>query len=82
MVKDVGVEGDLAIEWGVDWGLAEGEELPEDVEGMTEAQYTVWRFLKVLQGVMDPEAKQETVKQAQDRPSGIYVPDTGKDRLN
>lgn len=76
MIQDVeGVaDEDAGIEWGVDWGLAEGEELPEDVQDLTPAQYTVWRFIKVMQGLGNEPEKEKTAEQARDRPSGILVP--------
>jgi hypothetical protein len=36
---------------GVDFGLEEGEELPTDVEELTEAQYTVFTMVQTLKGV-------------------------------
>lgn len=79
MVRDIDASGDDAgVEWGVDWGLAEGEELPEDVEDLTMAQYTVWCFLRVLQGVGDEEAQAELKQQVTQRPSGLMMPRGGK----
>jgi hypothetical protein len=72
MVKDV--EGQDALEFGADFGLAEGEILPEDVEELTEAQYTVYKFLTVLRGTFDEDAKAAIEEQATDKPSGLIVP--------
>jgi len=74
MVRDV--EGqEVGLEWGVDYGLAEGEELPEDVEDLTEAQFTVYRFVRALQGVFDEMSKEDLAKELKDKPSGLIVPD-------
>lgn len=70
MVKDV----PGGLEYGVEYDLDEGEELPEDVEDLTEAQYTMYMFIKTLEGTFDKEAKERIEKQAQDKPSGIVVP--------
>lgn len=72
MVRDI--EGQSAIEWGVDWGLNEGEELPEDVEDLTEAQYTVWKVIAVLQHLGDDQFADYIKQQERDKPSGILVP--------
>jgi hypothetical protein len=72
MVKDV--EGQDALEYGADFGLAEGEILPEDVEDLTEAQYTVYKFLTILRSTFEDEAKAALESQAKDKPSGIIVP--------
>ena len=75
MVRDV--EGqEVALEWGADYGLAEDETLPEDVEELTEAQYTVYRFVRALQGVFDEMSKEDLAKELKDKPSGIIVPKT------
>jgi hypothetical protein len=73
MVQDVpGQEDEAALEWGVDFGLAEGETLPKDVEDLTEAQYTVFMMVQTLKGTFDeigiPEMKGE-------KGSGLIVPD-------
>lgn len=74
MIQDVeGAEDEASIEWGVDWGLTEGEELPEDVEELSEAQYAIWKFLKVLQGLGNEPEKTKTMEEAGQRPSGILV---------
>jgi len=75
MVRDVEGQG-VGLEWGADYDLADGEELPEDVEELTEAQYTVYRFVRALQGVFDELSKEELAKEMKDRPSGLIVPDT------
>ena len=52
MVTDLSAkEGEAALEWGVSYGLEEGETLPEDVEELTEAQFTVFQMLQMLKGV-------------------------------
>lgn len=73
MVKDVpGQEEDAALEWGVDFGLEEGEELPTDVEELTEAQYTVFTMVQTLKGVF---AEAEVEEIMGDKGAGIIVPD-------
>jgi hypothetical protein len=72
MVKDV--EGQDALEYGADFGLAEGEVLPEDVEELTEAQYTVYKFLTILRSTFEDEARAALKESAKDKPSGIVVP--------
>lgn len=77
MVRDVDLQDEVdgvGIEWGVDMGLDEGETLPEDVEKLTEAQYTVFRFTRALQGMFNEVNKEELEKQSKDAPSGIIVP--------
>lgn len=79
MVKDIGGQDDdnAGIEWAVDWGLEEGEELPSDVEELSDAQYTVWQFICVLRGVGDDAYKEELERAKSDRPSGILIPTKG-----
>jgi hypothetical protein len=62
---------DAAIEWGVDFGLEEGEELPEDHEELTEAQYTVCQMMQTLKGVFEEAGVGEIRGEA---PSGLMVP--------
>jgi len=47
MIEDLSTD-EAGITWSVDWGLKEGEVLPENVEEMSDAQYTAWRFVAVL----------------------------------
>ena len=73
MVRDV--EGqEVALEWGADYGLADDETLPDDVEELTEAQYTVYRFVRALQGVFDELSKEDLAKELENKPSGLIVP--------
>ena len=74
MVRDVpGQEFEAAVEWGVEWDLDEGEELPEDHESLTEAQYTIFMMMQTLQG---------TFKDAEvghimgEKGTGLVVPDS------
>lgn len=75
MIRDVEGQEDVGLEWGVDYGLSEGEELPEDVEELSEAQYTVYKFVRALQGVFDELSKEDLAKEMKDKPSGLIVPD-------
>lgn len=52
MVRDIPGQGDeeAALEWGVDFNLEEGEELPDDVEELSEAQFTVFQMMQILKG--------------------------------
>jgi hypothetical protein len=73
MVKDVpGQEDDAALEWGVDFGLEEGEELPTDHEELTEAQYTIYMMMKTLGGTFD---ELDIEQMRGDKGSGVIVPD-------
>lgn len=73
MVRDVPGQGEAeaALEYGVDYGLEEGEELPEDIEDLTEAQYAVYSMFQTLQGAIEEEAIEDTMG---DKGSGIVVP--------
>lgn len=72
MVKDIdGQDCDAALEWGVDYGLEEGEELPEDVEQLTEAQYTVFRIMKILKGTFEGQKAEQIMGE---KGSGLVVP--------
>lgn len=79
MVKDI--DGQIGIDWGVDWGLAEGEELPHDVEELSDAQYTVWQCIRAIRGVGDEGYLEELKRHQADKPSGLYVP-TGAGKPN
>ena len=73
MVRDVpGQEDEAALEWGVDFGLEDGEQLPTDVEMLTEAQYTIFMMVQTLKGTFDeiaiPDLRGE-------KGSGLIVPD-------
>ena len=73
MVRDVpGQEHEAALEWGVDFGLEEGEELPKDVEDLTESQYTIFQYMKILEGTF---ADAEVGMIIGDKGSGVIVPD-------
>ena len=72
MVRDVpGQEDEASLEWGVDFNLDEGEELPEDVEKLSNAQYTIFQFMQTLKGTFE-EAGAEVIRG--DAPSGFAVP--------
>lgn len=72
MVRDVpGQEAEAALEWGVDFGLEEGEELPEDHEELTEAQYTVFMMMRTLQGTFD---ELDATELKGEEGSGLIVP--------
>lgn len=73
MIRDVpGQENEAALEWGVDFGLEEGEELPVDHEDLTEAQYTVHMMMQTLTGTF----KDVEIKELRgDKGSGLIVPD-------
>lgn len=77
MVKDVSAEeGEAAMEWGVDFDLKEGEELPADHEKLTEAQFTVFKMVQMLRGVFENE---EVGHIMGEKASGIIVPGDVKD---
>lgn len=72
MIQDT--EGQTGIEWGADFGLDDGETIPEDVEDLTEAQYAIWKFVAVLQGINDDARVADLKKSVEDRPSGLLIP--------
>jgi hypothetical protein len=73
MVKDVpGQEDEAALEWGVDFGLEEGEELPSDVEELSEAQYTIYSYMQILKGTF-ADAEVKTIMG--DKGSGLVLPE-------
>ena len=72
MVRDVPApEGDAGLEWGVDYGLEEGEELPKDIEDLTEAQYSVYMMIRALKGTFDEVSIEEM---RGEKGSGLIVP--------
>lgn len=73
MVRDVPGQGEevAALEWGVDFGLAEGEELPADVEELTEAQYTVYMMMQTLKGTFEDSEVNEI---RGEKGSGVVLP--------
>lgn len=73
MIEDLATE-DAGVTWSVDWGLAEGEELPESVDDMTDAQFAAWRFVAVLR---DMEAKADAA-QVQAPESKLILPGSRK----
>jgi len=73
MIKDVAGQ-EVSLEYGADYGLEDGEELPKDVEELTEAQYTAFKFVQALNGTLDEGRKAELEAQAKDKPSGIVLP--------
>lgn len=73
MVKDIpGQEDQAALEWGVDWDLDEGEELPEDHEELSNAQFTIFQFMQTLRGTFE-EAGAKVIRG--DAPSGFALPE-------
>lgn len=72
MVRDIEGQGDdAALEWGVDFDLTEGEELPEDHEDLTNAQFAIFQFMQTLKGTFE-EAGAKVIRG--DAPSGFAVP--------
>lgn len=73
MVKDIPAtgEGDIGLEFGVDYNLDEGEALPEDVEDLTEAQFTVFKMLQGLRGTFEEGSFTEVMGE---KGSGLIVP--------
>jgi hypothetical protein len=77
MVRDVSAEeGEAALEWGVEFGLKEGETLPEDHEELTEAQFTVFKMVQILRGVFEDS---EVGHIMGEEPSRLIVPGDEKD---
>ena len=74
MVKDIpeGDDEEAALEWGVDWGLEEGEQLPEDHEDLSEAQYAIHCMMQTLKGVFDAS---DVAEIRGEKGSGLIVPD-------
>ena len=72
MTPAAGQEDEAALEWGVDFGLEEGEELPTDIEELTEAQYAVYMMIATLKGVFN-EVKAPDIMG--EKGSGLIVPD-------
>lgn len=74
MVRDVPGQGDeeAALEWGVDFNLDDGEELPADVEDLTEAQYAIFQFMQILKGTFENSNVNEI---RGEKSSGLVVPD-------
>jgi len=75
MIEDWTHNGKEGLDFGVDWGLGEGEELPEDVHDLTLAQYTAHKFCAVLRGMADKDAKAAAQQEVKEGVSGILVPD-------
>jgi hypothetical protein len=75
MIEDL---PDGSIQWGHDFGLAEGEELPENVDELSNAQYTLHQFLTTLRQIGDAElqAKIKAEAEAEER-SRLVVPTSG-----
>lgn len=72
MVRDIdGQDDECALEWGVDFGLDEDEELPADHEELTNAQYTIFKFMQTLKGTFE-DAGAEVVRG--EAPSHLIVP--------
>jgi len=73
MVKDIPApEGEIGLEFGADFNLDEGEELPEDIEQLSEAQFTVFKFLSMLRGTFAEAEIQEIMGE---KGTGLVVPD-------
>lgn len=73
MVRDIPGQGEdqAALEWGVDWDLDEGEELPVDHEELSDAQFAVFQFMQHLKGTFE-EAGAKVIRG--DAPTGIILP--------
>ena len=74
MIKDVNVDGDEGIEFGVNWGQDEGEQLPTDVEELSMAQYTTWQVVRVLRGLGADDDSEKLQEEASEVPTGILMP--------
>lgn len=73
MIKDVPgqEEGVAALEWGIDLNFHEGEEMPDDIEELTEAQYAVWQMVQTLKGVF-ADAEIDDIRG--EKGSGVVIP--------
>ena len=69
-----GEEQNVGVSWSVDWGLKEEEVLPEEVEEMSDAQYTVWQMIAVLRNMENSHDAQMVVKPE----SKLIVPHSAK----
>lgn len=73
MVRDApGQEDEASLEWGVEWDLDDGEELPEDHEELSNAQYTIFQMMQILRGTFEDADAQVLIG---DAPSGFAVPE-------
>jgi len=74
MVRDVPGQDDeeAAVEWGVDFNLEDGEELPTDHEDLTESQYTIFMMMQTLKGTFD-DAQVGEIRG--EKSSGLILPD-------
>ena len=61
--------------YGADFGLEEGEELPEDVEELTEAQFTAHCFMATLRGTLDDQVMDSHKAEVKEGKPGLLVPD-------
>ena len=74
MVRDIeGQEDEAALEWGVDFDLEKGEELPEDHEELTDAQYTIFKMMQQIKGTFEGAGAKVVMGEA---PSHLIVPKT------
>ena len=72
MVRDApGQEDEASLEWGVDFNLEEGEELPTDHEDLSNAQYAIFQMMQILKGTFEDAGAEVIIGEA---PSGFAVP--------
>lgn len=74
MIEDT---DDGHIVWGADFGLPEGETLPEDVDGLSNAQYALHQFLATLRQIGNPELQQKLKEEAEKESGTLIVPSSG-----
>ena len=80
MIEDLSTEGpqgeeqNVGVSWSVDWGLKEGEALPENIEEMSDARYTAWQMVAVLRNMENSHDAQTVVKPE----SRLIVPHSSK----
>lgn len=80
MIEDLSTEDpqgeqqNVGVSWSVDWGLQEGETLPEKVDEMSDAQYTAWQMISVLRNMENSHDAKTVVKPE----SRLIVPSSAK----
>lgn len=72
MIEDIdeGVDAGC-VQWAIDWGLAPGEELPQEVGDLTPSQEAMRNFGDVLRTMFDARYKKDMQRDLEGR---IVVP--------
>ncbi len=79
LIEDLDVQGEGMVDFqhAADFGMPEGEVLPDNVEALTPAQYCLFQFVTILRGMGNDELRESQAAESKSQillPNGAVVP--------